>query len=101
MTGKVLRDRSALPALDSLMERTMDVQQSRLAATLWAGFRARGRRPERLRALIGLALDSWTWHRLNVRISTMARRPSSWLTSSLQQLSRLHSVRIKRAMFGL
>jgi hypothetical protein len=31
----------------------------------------------------------------------MARRPSSWLTSSLQQLSRLHSVRIKRAMFGL
>lgn len=42
MTGKVLRDRSALPALDSLMERTMDVQQSRLAATLCAGFRARG-----------------------------------------------------------
>jgi hypothetical protein len=65
MTGKVLRDRSALPALDSLMERTMDVQQSRLAATLCAGFRARGRRPERLRALIGLALDFWTWHGLN------------------------------------
>jgi AcrR family transcriptional regulator len=65
MTGKVLRDRSALPALDSLLERTMDAQQSRLAAALSAGFRARGPRRERLRALIGLALDFWTWHRLD------------------------------------
>jgi AcrR family transcriptional regulator len=65
MTSKVLRDRSLLPALDALVERTMDAQQTQLTTALSAGFRAHGRRAEQLRAVIRLALDFWTWHRLN------------------------------------
>lgn len=64
VTAKVLRDRAALPALDRLLERTMDAQLGELADTLAAGFRARGPRHARLRALVALALDFWTWLRL-------------------------------------
>lgn len=63
MTSNVLRDRAALPALDDLM-RTMDAQQTALTAVLAAPFRARGENDRRLRVVIGLALDFWTWHRL-------------------------------------
>jgi AcrR family transcriptional regulator len=64
MTSKVLRDRGALPALDSLLTRTMDAQQEELTAALVAGFSARGDRARRVRAVIALALDFWTWQRL-------------------------------------
>jgi AcrR family transcriptional regulator len=64
MTSKVLRDRSALPALDALLERTMDAQLGQLAAALTAPFRARGGAAKRLRATVALALDFWTWERL-------------------------------------
>jgi AcrR family transcriptional regulator len=64
MTSKVLRDRAALPALDELMERTMDAQQARLAEALARGFGARGKAAQRLRALLALALDFWSWQRL-------------------------------------
>jgi AcrR family transcriptional regulator len=60
----VLLDRGAVPALDQLLERTVDVQQAELASGLAAGFGARGRRGEHLRALVRLALDFWTWRRL-------------------------------------
>lgn len=60
----VLADRGAVPALDRLLERTLDAQQGELAAALAGGFRARGRRREQLRALVRLALDFWTWRRL-------------------------------------
>jgi AcrR family transcriptional regulator len=65
MTGNVLRDRAAVPALDSLMERTMDAQLASLTTALARGFGARGRRARRLRAALGLALDFWTWQRLD------------------------------------
>lgn len=64
MTAKVLRDRSVLPALDELMRQTMDAQLAGLADALAGPFRARGRNARRLRALIALAVDFWTWKRL-------------------------------------
>jgi hypothetical protein len=39
--------------------------QAELAGRLAAGFAARGRRAERLNALVRLALDFWTWRRLD------------------------------------
>lgn len=61
----VLQDRGAVPALDQLLERTLDAENTELAAGVAAGFRARGRRRDHLRALVRLALDFWTWRRLN------------------------------------
>jgi AcrR family transcriptional regulator len=65
MTRKVLRDRSAIPALDELMARTADVQMAGLADALAGGFGIEdGPRATRLRAVAALALDFWTWSRL-------------------------------------
>jgi AcrR family transcriptional regulator len=64
MTAKVLRDRGALPALDSLLARTMDAQQAQLAEALAAGLDAQPGRGGQVRALVALALDFWTWQRL-------------------------------------
>jgi AcrR family transcriptional regulator len=64
MTGKVLRDRSALPALDELLAGGADVQMAALADALATGFGARARRAERVHAVVALALDFWTWERL-------------------------------------
>lgn len=64
MTAKVLRDRTAVPALDALMERTMDAQQAKLVDALAGGFGVRGTSAQRLRAALAVALDFWTWQRL-------------------------------------
>ena len=64
MTAKVLRDRSALPALDELLARGADVALAILADALAGGFGARGGRAQRLHAVVALALDFWTWQRL-------------------------------------
>ena len=64
MTSKILRDRGALPALDELMARTADAAMAKLADALAAGFGARGRRAARLHAVVAVALDFWTWQRL-------------------------------------
>jgi hypothetical protein len=65
MTSKVLRDRKGLPALDALLGRTLDAQQAELTDTLSSGFTADRTSSKRTRALIALALDFWTWHRLS------------------------------------
>jgi AcrR family transcriptional regulator len=65
MAEKIQRDRGAVPALDALMEQTADARLAQLTDALAGGFRSRGRRAERQRALIRLALDFWTWRRLN------------------------------------
>jgi AcrR family transcriptional regulator len=65
MAEKVQRDRGAVPALDALMEQTADARLAQLTDALAGGFRTRGRRAERQRALIRLALDYWTWRRLS------------------------------------
>ena len=94
VTEKVLRDRALVPALDGLLERTMDAQQRQLGDALAGGFAARGARRRRLRAVVAVALDFWTWRRLTqhgledataadvmtdavVAASTMASRPRS------------------------
>jgi hypothetical protein len=51
--------------LDELMAQTSDAGLAELAGALAAGFADRGRAAQRRRALIGLALDFWTWRRLN------------------------------------
>ncbi len=65
MSEKIQRDRGAIPALDALMKRTADAELAELSQALAKGFRSRGRRAERQRTLIRLALDFWTWRRLD------------------------------------
>ena len=64
MSAKVLHDRRALPALDALLARTRDANMAHLTQTLTSGFSAKGAARARLRAVIALALDFWTWERL-------------------------------------
>lgn len=64
MTAKVLHDRQALPALDALLARTRDASIAELSRSLAAGFPVTGGTGARLRAVIALALDFWTWQRL-------------------------------------
>ena len=65
MFGKLFHDRASVPELDRFMEGDVDRMQAELADALAATFSARGRRAERLRALIRLAVDFWTWRRLS------------------------------------
>jgi AcrR family transcriptional regulator len=65
MFGKLFAERAAVPELDRFMEQDIDRLQNGLAEALAAAFPARGRRADRLKALIGLALDFWTWRRLS------------------------------------
>jgi AcrR family transcriptional regulator len=65
MAERIQRDRGALPALDALMKQTADQRLAQLTESLAGAFRSRGRRAQRQRALIRLALDFWTWRRLN------------------------------------
>jgi hypothetical protein len=65
-TAKVARDRGAVPALDELMAEGSDAWLAGLADALAAGFAVRGRRAQRVRATVALALDFWTWRRLTL-----------------------------------
>jgi AcrR family transcriptional regulator len=58
-------ERATVPELEDWMARTADAGLDELASGLTAGFGVRGRRAERLRAHLGLALDFWTWRRLS------------------------------------
>ena len=64
MFGKLFSDRATVPELDQFMSEHIDRTQADLAAGLAKGFGARGRRAERLRALLRVAVDFWTWRRL-------------------------------------
>lgn len=65
MAENVQRDRGTVPPLDALMKGTADARLAELTDALCAGFRLRGARADRQRALIRLALDFWTWRSLN------------------------------------
>lgn len=65
MFGKLFSDRASVPELDRFMEQDIDRLQAELAVGLAAAFATRGRRAQRLEALIRLALDFWTWRRLS------------------------------------
>ncbi|HEV2728276.1 MAG TPA: hypothetical protein VGV34_08280, partial [Solirubrobacterales bacterium] len=58
-------DRTTVPEVDAFMSANVDTARLELAAELAKGFGLRGKRAERLRALISLALDFWTWNRLD------------------------------------
>ena len=61
MAENIQRDRTLVPALDTLMRRTADARADRLADALAEGLGAGAAQ----RALIRLALDFWTWRRLS------------------------------------
>jgi AcrR family transcriptional regulator len=60
MQRHVLGERATVPELDAWMARTADARLAELAAGLSAGFD----RPD-AGALVALALDFWTWQRLD------------------------------------
>lgn len=64
MTTNILRDRLLLPAIDERVSITVDAPMAEIVAALTAGFEIRGRRADRVRALIATALDFWAWRRL-------------------------------------
>jgi len=64
MYGKLFSDRASVPELDRFLEENIDRMQTELAEDLTAAFGLRGRRAEQTGAMIRLALDFWTWHRL-------------------------------------
>lgn len=64
MFGKLFSDRATVPELDRFLTEGIDRLHTDLAGDLASGFSARGRRADRLRALLRLAIDFWTWRRL-------------------------------------
>lgn len=60
MQRRVLGERAAVPELDAWLARSRDPMLAALATRLAAGFE----RPQ-ARALVALALDFWTWQRLD------------------------------------
>jgi len=64
MYGRLFSDRASVPELDRFLEQNIDRMLAGLGADLLTGFGVRGRRAVRLRALIRVALDFWTWRRL-------------------------------------
>jgi TetR/AcrR family acrAB operon transcriptional repressor len=65
MYGKLFSDRASVPELDRFLEQNIDRMQAELADDLATAFGVRGRRAQRMGALIRLALDFWTWRRLS------------------------------------
>ena len=65
MAEWVQRDRAAVAALNDLLQRTADARLDRLAHQLATALPAGGRPAEHTRALVRLALDFWTWRRLD------------------------------------
>jgi AcrR family transcriptional regulator len=64
MWANVVRDRHLDPALDDFMRANSDVAFARLTDAATAGFELDGDQAGRVRSLIRVALDFWTWDRL-------------------------------------
>jgi AcrR family transcriptional regulator len=65
MMATVNGDRDSVPALDEFCKQAWDPQFAEIASALAAGFGAGRRRTKRLNALAALALEFWTWRRLD------------------------------------
>jgi len=65
MAEWVQRDRAAVAALDELLHRTADARLDQLARQLATALPAAGRPAGHTRVLVRLALDFWTWRRLD------------------------------------
>jgi hypothetical protein len=66
MVVQIQRDRNLIPALDMVVSESTDAPLGELAAALAQGFGSRGRRAAATRTLIRIALDFWTWRRLDL-----------------------------------
>jgi AcrR family transcriptional regulator len=64
MMRNLNRDRRLDPALDDYMRANSDVALGGLADAVTAGFELEPDRAERVRSLVRVALDFWTWERL-------------------------------------
>ena len=64
MYGKLFGDRASVPELDRFLEQNIDRMLAELADDVATAFAVRGRRADRLHALVRVALDFWTWRRL-------------------------------------
>jgi AcrR family transcriptional regulator len=64
MMRNLQRDRRSDPALDQFMSANSDAALARLADALVGGFGLGTKEAARLRSLIRVALDFWTWERL-------------------------------------
>jgi AcrR family transcriptional regulator len=64
MLRNLSRDRGSEPALDALLQQTRDAVLDGLASTLTDGLEDAVTSREHLRTMIRLALDFWTWERL-------------------------------------
>jgi AcrR family transcriptional regulator len=67
MTANIQRDRLLMPGLDRRTSEEMDGPMEWIAKGLASGFGARGKRADRIAALIAIAMDFWTWRRLKER----------------------------------
>jgi AcrR family transcriptional regulator len=65
MQLRVHGERATVPELEAWMARSTDVALAELASALTAGFAVPAQQSKRLRAVIRLALDFWTWRRLD------------------------------------
>jgi AcrR family transcriptional regulator len=70
MTAHIQRDRLLIPAIDRRASMAMDAPLQAIADALTAGFRARGKRTERIGALVAVAMDFWSWRLLKQRPMT-------------------------------
>ena len=64
MMRNLQRDRRSDPALDEFMQANSDAALGGLADAATAGFELDGERAARMRSLLRVALDFWTWERL-------------------------------------
>jgi AcrR family transcriptional regulator len=64
MMRNLYRDRRVDPALDEFMRANADLAVAGLADAAAGGFELESAREQRLRSLIAVALDFWTWERL-------------------------------------
>ena len=64
MMRNLQRDRRSDPVLDEYMRANSDAALAGLADTLTGGFELGPGRAPRVHSMVGVALDFWTWERL-------------------------------------
>jgi AcrR family transcriptional regulator len=64
LMGNVQRDRSQVPSLDALLRATLDAWAEMLASALSKPWSTGRLKHGRVRAMIAVALDYWTWRRM-------------------------------------
>ena len=65
MTANIQRDRLLIPALDELVSTTSEPAVEWVAGELRDGFAAKGAGKEQIAAMLAVALNFWTWRRLD------------------------------------